>query len=575
VKTYQTALNKNLFSIILAFLMFVPKYALAVDNPFSDRINYSFFIQFCLLIIVLLAVLILTNTQYWRSQTPRLKVTIVTLGLLLTATTTHFLFPSPVQNRPPIREAKYATSCPPLGEHAVPLGLEPEDRLIDIRLPAHFQAYHIKGSCNLDPSKLLGNTALVQELEGKPGQLIIATEKIQLVNKIYRTIHLFNPTREKWMVYEAGHGFFLISPGDHQPRLYKAPMKEITHDFADVAETKSLVEFPRMVEVTPGYEVEMPTTFSFQLFLNRVATTYNAAWPVSIMGNSSIWRDYRESALLHKDFQEVTKIVVGGTERGVSASESENIGNGAWLMIGAIDASVSAIENFLQAPLTSVLLLCSDSINCMAAEALAVEMGSHGIEVKGYIQMGNQQSSDWPAISYQSVLPAGSAIIVWLLAIALSVIVPGKIRARIRKRNEIKIKPSGLLRWTFAAILPLLLVELAMFVSSMDPSISVNFLGVFTHDFSRLGMHLMGFMVPLTLFLLPLHLLAVKPYWTKVLGSVFYWVISLYFFTRLILMVNGWGTNTITILGIFLVASAPLAGPCFKTLFGNTKSETV
>lgn len=244
-------------------------------------------------------------------------------------------------------------------------------------------------------------------------------------------------------------------------------------------------------------------------------------------------------------------------------------------MIGAIDASVSAIENFLQAPLTSVLLLCSDSINCMAAEALAVEMGSHGIEVKGYIQMGNQQSSDWPAISYQSVLPAGSAIIVWLLAIALSVIVPGKIRARIRKRNEIKIKPSGLLRWTFAAILPLLLVELAMFVSSMDPSISVNFLGVFTHDFSRLGMHLMGFMVPLTLFLLPLHLLAVKPYWTKVLGSVFYWVISLYFFTRLILMVNGWGTNTITILGIFLVASAPLAGPCFKTLFGNTKSETV
>ena len=101
VKTYQTALNKNLFSIILAFLMFVPKYALAVDNPFSDRINYSFFIQFCLLIIVLLAVLILTNTQYWRSQTPRLKVTIVTLGLLLTATTTHFLFPSPVQNRPP------------------------------------------------------------------------------------------------------------------------------------------------------------------------------------------------------------------------------------------------------------------------------------------------------------------------------------------------------------------------------------------------------------------------------------------------------------------------------------------
>ncbi|HQC45723.1 MAG TPA: hypothetical protein PLC97_10955, partial [Myxococcota bacterium] len=254
MKTYQTALNKNLFSIILAFLMFVPKYALAVDNPFSDRINYSFFIQFCLLIIVLLAVLILTNTQYWRSQTPRLKVTIVTLGLLLTAKTTHFLFPSPVQNRPPIREAKYATSCPPLGEHAVPLGLEPEDRLIDIRLPAHFQAYHIKGSCNLDPSKLLGNTALVQELEGKPGQLIIATEKIQLVNKIYRTICLFNPKREKWMVYEAGHGFFLISPGDHQPRLYKAPMKEITHDFAEVAETKSLVEFPRMVEVTPGYE---------------------------------------------------------------------------------------------------------------------------------------------------------------------------------------------------------------------------------------------------------------------------------------------------------------------------------
>ena len=29
-------------------------------------------------------------------------------------------------------------------------------------------------------------------------------------------------------------------------------------------------------------------------------------------------------------------------------------------MVGAIDASVSAIENFLQAPLTSVLFLCSD-----------------------------------------------------------------------------------------------------------------------------------------------------------------------------------------------------------------------
>ena len=126
----------------------------------------------------------------------------------------------------------------------------------------------------------------------------------------------------------------------------------------------------------------------------------------------------------------------------------------------------------------------------------------------------------------------------------------------------------------FAANLPLLLVELAMFVSSMDPSISVNLLGVFTHDFSRLGMHLMGFMVPLTLFLLSLHLLAVKPYWTKVLGSIFIGCIPL-LFTRLLVMVNGWGTNTITILGIFLVASAPLAGPCFKTLFGNTKSETV
>lgn len=201
---------RHLLQVLPVLVLLSPRAAWAVVNPFSLVFVLSIFWQLAVLSMLLLPLQLNAASIWLRSREPGFRMALgvaLSLGFLAAL---HFGVPGlrGPQPSPGIASEAYQEHCFSLGERAEELGLLPSDRLIDPRHPTQFAMYHLKGSCNLDPRRLLEDEGHRRELEGEAGRLLLLGESGWVLGSLHRELKERSAQSQRWQVLEAGSLFF-------------------------------------------------------------------------------------------------------------------------------------------------------------------------------------------------------------------------------------------------------------------------------------------------------------------------------------------------------------------------------
>ncbi|MFA6317863.1 MAG: hypothetical protein WC943_10630, partial [Elusimicrobiota bacterium] len=282
----------------------------------------------------------------------------------------------------------YASTCFPIGRFAETLGVGEEDILLDVRLPAQYAMYHIRGTCNADPQSLLRDKAFREQLQEKGRRIYLVSEFRQVTASLYGDLLDDGCSTDTWRILEAGVMFFRYQKDvkDRPSVLNNRMTHEEASSFRDLNSPDLFNKTSAIPLLDHDATCFLPHAKRLgQQLAYKNGPAYARGQPWSIIGNHPAWRQRCPAFLFDEEAKSLTKILVEDVNHLPRVSDIVFPGTGQTLVTGVINTSVEALDRVHGAPIQSVVFLCGDIVTCSAAETLAKSILGRGDAVYGYV----------------------------------------------------------------------------------------------------------------------------------------------------------------------------------------------
>ena len=402
--------HRSLFYFaVVSSILLCPRDAFALPNAFFLVSTLGLILK-----LLVLAALSITSLMFvvknWVVFSSKFKriicIPIALLAILYTLSIfTHCHQPPPMIPK----NVHYSEKCLPLGAQAEKYQLQPEDILVDFRLPMVFDLFHVMGACNLDANRAVEDPAWVEDMTGAGGKVVVATEWFFHWVMLFPEISRRSSNADKWVALELGQVFeHLATPCKKTGVCYlKRPISEIWDPEAECQRRPDDVQFlglhwlwkaPETLHVGGSQKNEMGGILLRDLLFYRTGPRY-AAHGFSFAGESLPgWREVSLSLALEPPYSEAIWVQVEGTFQPFHGdckkqSSEDAAPAGSWknvFQVGLTFDELGALPGNSTEPL---FFTCDNAQNCAAAESLAFRAKNAGRSVLGYTIFGGPDLS--------------------------------------------------------------------------------------------------------------------------------------------------------------------------------------
>ena len=381
------AINPLLLSAGIITLVTAPQPAFALSNPFSVIIGINLAWQLVAALVLIVPLWVAKKRTWYRVLPPGVKRTVSILLGALAVLVVHFGIPERMAERSgkPL-SSSYDPACRPLGHLADGLGLRPSDVLVDVRLPRQYRMYHVEGTCNIDPRRLLRDPALREEIEGTGDRVFLVAEWRRTLSDLYVRLLASGASDTRWKILESGVLFFKLNSGAASSPVRVETVstgEEMYRTREDVLALFTDNPNPMLV-YEDTYRLSTGLTRMAQGIIHRGGPKYQLGWSVSIIGEHPDWRQRPLTFLFNPDGAEATKVYVWDDSFPPRISQAEFPGSAPVIETGRVGTSIEELDSLNGSRIGKILFLCDNGFTCPAAESLALDFIDRGDQVLGY-----------------------------------------------------------------------------------------------------------------------------------------------------------------------------------------------
>lgn len=553
-----------LFLPIFLFLLFFsfPLQSHAIANPFVAFSIGSIIFYFFLALFIFLPSWLHKTKFFLISISPFVKhiffISLVSLFLVPL-----IIIPHRFENSSPsVHHLGYAKNCSTLGDLSKDLRLHPDDMLVDIRPPNHFDMYHIKGACNLDPVSIIKNRSFQRELEAESRNIFLVSETAMTGVDYYNLLLKKRFPTNKWKLLESGVLFFRLS---HKfglsPHIidYHLNSREARESHTDNLPDVKLPFFNPILEFNDKQVIPDESLTFYQDFLLIGGPHYSRGWHTSILANHPSWKQRPVSFLFRESRSDVIRLYVEDFSYHIQEPQSYFLPEQPAIQIARSHISIKQIEDFHGKDLEKVVFICDNAMTCFASEALASELLAKNREVYGYVMV----DQSYPFLDkyqldtlFRPQNFPGLELVLFFLSLLVSMVLFYFILflvQRVQNYHSKKIHYS-ILEGLLLSVLPFAGFQLAYWTQQLSyhtPEFYFEFLTTYILDSSRIGWPIFHFLIPIIFIVVSMIIYLHRPNSRSPFTILFFWIFVLLFLFRLIVVKMPYLTFFSGILAVF------------------------
>jgi hypothetical protein len=515
-------------------LLLMPVPAAAYGGPLVLGFGFYFTTAVAWELLVIVAVLLPSalyrGSARWRAMSTGVRAAMVLAVAAAFVGLLHFGVPDRIATTfPGSDREQYSSECESLGQQAADLGLDASDMLLDLRMPGQHGIYHVKGSCNVDPARLLTDPDFRERLERNARRVFIVCEWAQTVYELYNGLLDAGSSPERWQMLESGLFYFRLAP-DASPRARVIDVR-LTHEQAHASREDNVPKAAILDDSILGMkslqQAGVVTTLGQQI-LFRFGPHYSRAWEFTILGNHPSWRQRPSTFLLDPTNAQVTRIVI--EENSFEPRVERDFLGSVALLTGRVRTTLADLDAAGGQVIQNAVFLCDNVLTCPAAESLARDLLDRGGEVAGYVI----HNGSYDTIRSRPVLdgPFGSPWLWLALFCVVAILVRGRLVGYLHRSrfavprgllDDMRVTLAGLLAATTPMVLGSLMGILAEHLVPAGRVLD----GLFLVDAFRAGNWMVGLIAPVLLVLIIDSLFRFRPLRGNVVFAVAYWAAAL------------------------------------------------